>query len=57
MNNYIGYIFPRIQLVLENNKKLAKKWTLTWNGDDDLAIYGVTSGNETCFVNIKQETC
>ncbi|XP_058766723.1 uncharacterized protein LOC131640331 [Vicia villosa] len=57
MNNYTSDICPRIQLVLEKNKKHAEHWTPTWSGDDDLAIYGVTNGNETYVVNLKEHTC
>lgn len=39
------------------NKRVAEKWTPTWHGDDDLAIYGVKNGNETYVVNLKQDIC
>lgn len=57
MNKYAGEIFPKIQLVLEKNKKAAGGWTPTWHGDDDWAIFGVTNGIETYCVNLKLETC
>ena len=57
MSKYNGDIYPRIQLVLEKNKKVAKNWTRTWHDDDDLSIYGVTNGNKTYVVNLKQKTC
>lgn len=54
LSKYNGENFPRIQLVLEKNK-VSENWTPTWHGDDDLAIYGVTNGNKTYVVNLKQE--
>ncbi|XP_058776681.1 uncharacterized protein LOC131651009 [Vicia villosa] len=57
LSKYNGDICPRIQLVLEKNKKVTENWTPTWHGDDDLAIFGVTNGSETYVVNLKQETC
>ncbi|XP_058725212.1 uncharacterized protein LOC131596548 [Vicia villosa] len=57
VNNYSGDICPRIQMVLEKNKRNAAHWTPTWHGDDDMAIYGVTNGIDTYVVNLKQETC
>ncbi|XP_058742388.1 uncharacterized protein LOC131614867 [Vicia villosa] len=57
MNTYSGDICPRIQMVLEKNKRNAAHWTPTWHGDDDMAIYGVTNGVDTYVVNLKQETC
>ncbi|XP_058747460.1 uncharacterized protein LOC131620408 [Vicia villosa] len=57
VNTYSGDICPRIQMVLEKNKRNAAHWTPTWHGDDDMAIYGVTNGIDTYVVNLKQETC
>ncbi|XP_058722358.1 uncharacterized protein LOC131594286 [Vicia villosa] len=57
MNSYNGDICPRIQLVLEKNKRNAAHWTHTWHGDDNMAIYGVANGIDTYVVNLKQETC
>lgn len=54
---YTGDIWPKIQLVLEKNKKLAQNWAPKWHGDDGLAVYGVTNDNETYYFNITQETC
>ncbi|CAK8567519.1 unnamed protein product [Lathyrus sativus] len=57
MVKYAGNICPRVQLALEKNKKFAESWSPTWYGDDDMAIFGVTSGIETYYVNIKEGTC
>ncbi|KAI5440081.1 hypothetical protein KIW84_025440 [Lathyrus oleraceus] len=57
MNKYAREIFPRIQLVLEKNKKVTGGWTPTWHGNDDLTIFGVTNDTETYCVNLKLETC
>lgn len=39
MFKYAGEIYPRIQLILEKNKKDAGYWPPTWHMDDDLAIF------------------
>ncbi|KAI5387868.1 hypothetical protein KIW84_073819 [Lathyrus oleraceus] len=39
LSKYNGDICPRIQYVLEKNKKVVENWTPTWHGDDDLSIY------------------
>ncbi|XP_058744165.1 uncharacterized protein LOC131616720 [Vicia villosa] len=57
LHGYEGDICPRIQLILERNKKEAQEWTPTWHGDDDLSIFGVTKGQDTYCVNLKSETC
>ncbi|XP_058773528.1 uncharacterized protein LOC131647680 isoform X2 [Vicia villosa] len=57
LQGYEGVICPRIQLILEKNKKEAQDWTPTWHGDDDLSIFGVTNGTETYCVNMKNESC
>ncbi|CAK8577415.1 unnamed protein product [Lathyrus sativus] len=56
MNTYTCDICPRIQLLLEKNKKHAEDWTPTWHGDDDLSIFSVTNGIETYSVDLKQQT-
>ncbi|KAI5433596.1 hypothetical protein KIW84_020761 [Lathyrus oleraceus] len=53
MHKYAGDICHKIQFILEKNKKLAQGWTPTWHGDDDMAIFGVTNGNGTYYVNFK----
>ncbi|XP_058753081.1 uncharacterized protein LOC131626266 [Vicia villosa] len=57
MSHFRTYSKCDLHLVLEKNKKHAEHWTPTWSGDDDLAIYGVTNGNETYVVNLKEHTC
>lgn len=57
MDKYAGNVCPRIQLVLEKNKKFAESLTSTWHGDDGMAIFSVTNGIETYCVNIKEGTC
>ncbi|CAK8564364.1 unnamed protein product [Lathyrus sativus] len=57
MNTYTGDICPRIQLLLEKNRKHAEGWTPTWHGDDDLSIFCVTNGIETYSVDLKKQTC
>ncbi|KAI5417820.1 hypothetical protein KIW84_042441 [Lathyrus oleraceus] len=57
LHGYSGSTCPKIQLVIEKNKKQAQGWSLTWHGDDDLSIFGVTNGIKTYCVDLKKETC
>ncbi|XP_058759822.1 uncharacterized protein LOC131633127 [Vicia villosa] len=57
LQNYEGAICPRIQMLIEKNKKQAQGWSPTWHGDNDLSIFGVNNGVETYCVNLKKETC
>lgn len=55
MSKYAGEICPRIQLILEKNKKVAGGWSPTWHEDDELDIFGITNGIETYCVNLKMK--
>ncbi|KAI5440635.1 hypothetical protein KIW84_010204 [Lathyrus oleraceus] len=57
LHGYTGSICPRIQLVIEKNKKQTQGWSPTWHGDDDLSIFGITNGIETYYVDLKKEAC
>ncbi|KAI5392852.1 hypothetical protein KIW84_060135 [Lathyrus oleraceus] len=57
LHGYTGSICPKIQLVIEKNKKQTQGWSPTWHGDDDLSIFGVTNDIETYFVYLNKEAC
>ncbi|CAL5205845.1 unnamed protein product [Lathyrus oleraceus] len=57
LHGYTRPICPKIQLVIEKNKKQTQRWSATWHGDDDLSIFGVTNDIETYFVDLNKEVC
>lgn len=57
LHGYTRSICPRIQFVIEKNKKQAQGWSPTWHGDDVLSIFGVTNGIETYCIDLKKEAC
>lgn len=45
LHGYTGSICPKIQLVIEKNKKQAQWWSTTWHGYAYLSIFGDTNGS------------
>jgi len=54
---YEGSICPKVQQIIEKNKKACETWRAHWYGDVDLSLFEVSKGMEKFVVNLKQQTC
>jgi len=57
LKRYEGSICPKIQQIMEKNKKTCEPWRTHWCGDVDLSLFEVSKGMEKYVVNLKQQTC
>ena len=54
---YEGSICPKVQQIIEKNKKACEAWKPHWCCDADLSLFKVSKGMGKFVVNLKQYTC
>jgi len=52
-----GDICPKIQVLIEKNKRAAGGWKATWHGDMEMVNFSVTNETDKYVVNLTQKTC
>lgn len=57
MRRYRGSICPRIQQVLEKNKRDAEGWAPNWVGDDGYSLFEVRRDPDKYVVNLSERSC
>jgi hypothetical protein len=57
MERCSGNICPKIQEILEKNKRAAGGWKATWHGDIEMTKFSVTNDIDTFVVNLEHKTC